>query len=219
MSRQAPLSNAPNRRSFSQVDLFQRCPHAYWMKYYGGYTEATPPYVEFGKLVHAHIETDFLDDPQTRPFVQAVIGLRHKLGVVTQEREQKFSLDIDGTEWTGFIDEVVSGGEVWDFKVTSNPSSYRGKLGYQLPLYRLAKPGHTSAYVLLKRGRGQGPSYGYEDIEYYRPDFSSDIYSLSRKFLSYWAKAIDNAENTQTFPPIFSGCASCSMRGACCYTT
>lgn len=155
-----PVAERPKRYSYSQLNLYWECPQ----KYYQQYVLKVPrvidtPYMAWGTAVHNALEgLEQTEEPtiDVRPYVDSVNAFYESVDDEPMYNELALNFKLFGRNFIAKIDCLTANGYVVDYKVTSKPSSYKGVVGYQLPIYKMATQivglgDYTPQYILLKR--------------------------------------------------------------------
>jgi len=202
--------------SFSQINMFLQCRHAYKLSYIDKMPSVVGPAVEQGKWVHQQLEDFPNHDPEADVFVAKLVEYLDKTGDEIIQREQFIEFDIAGIPFRGVIDALTKLGYIFDYKITSVPSSYANKIGYQLPMYRLALGKGKPKYLLFKVA---GKEREFKALLVQEAVLTDEVLERKVKYISRIVEMIELCKEDGVFPPSYQDCNRCFMKAHCPYVT
>ena len=205
--------------SVSQVESFLKCPYAYHLSYNEKIPWPGVDRMDHGKRVHEALEQYPVRSKEFGEFSDqlAVFLGRESLEIATHEKTVNISLF--GKPFTGRIDAVCTNGTILDFKITTAPSYYKAKLGYQLPFYLYAMYGESfsneAMYVLFKITS----SGKFDSLDFFKLSSvcTPSLFLGSLHALAGGAELIETAYRTGRFPPSYNNCYTCPYKNSCKY--
>lgn len=204
----------PPYYSVSQINLFLKCPHAYAMRYYEGIKSDPSPIMAFGSYIHLAIEDDevFEGDIAEKYVKAARLHLKNQ-GDKIISTEEVLNFKIGKHNMVAKVDAFTQNGFVLDYKITSAPSYYMDKLGYQLPIYKYAAKqlgigDYTPKYVFLKRNKAME----FMTITEYCPTISDELMEDIINRASIVMDQMDAFWKSKEGPMNFNGCGSGPLR-------
>ncbi len=200
--------------SASSISAFIQCPHAYYLGYVKGIRTPSSPAMEHGSDIHKQLELMPEHGDHAQEFVDAMDRYLEKEEDVLLHREHKFEFELDGKKFMGIIDAITEKGFIIDYKITTAPSNYAGKVGYQLPLYKIALEEGVPRFLLFKVSRGDR---NYEKLLVHDVKLSDSLLSLKKKYILRIVEMIEMCNKDGIFPPSYSNCNTCFYRRHCEY--
>lgn len=206
--------------SFSQLNCFISCPQAYYLHYIKGVQSIVNENVTAGAKVHEELEHYPECSEDVKEFSDALGKFLKDDEIVASE--ESFYFKINGHDFIAKIDAVTKEKYIIDYKITSAPSYYAKKVGYQLPLYRLAVGEGSPVYLLFKVSRTKNKETGETDIKFLQlfvqeVDISDDLLERKTKYISRIVDMIELCKTDEIFPPSYNDCNRCFYKHACSY--
>lgn len=200
--------------SFSRINTFLQCPYAYYLSYVLKEESLPSPYTEHGSWVHKQLEDIPNHDPEAQVFVDALGRYLDKTSDKIIENEKYIEFELDGVKFRGYVDAITEKGYIIDYKITSSPSYYGGKVGYQLPMYKLALTDGQPKYLLF---RVVGKDRDFDKLLTQEVQLTEELLEKKRAYILRSVEMIEMCEKDGVFPPSYGNCRTCFYRHKCPY--
>lgn len=207
------------RYSYSRLDTFLKCPYAYYLNYVKKMPSAVSPAVEHGRFVHEQLDLFAQSKPydmKAKKFVEKLEQYLEKTNDSIVEAEQRIEFMINGYNFVCVIDAITKNDIIIDYKITSNPSFYANKVGYQLPLYRAAVGKGDPRYLLFKVA---GKDRKFAELKVQTVALTDELLKEKTDFATKVMEMIEMCAESGYFPPSYQGCNQCFYKQHCYYYT
>jgi RecB family exonuclease len=173
------------------------------------------PAVEHGRFIHEQLENfgKGLDyDAKAKAFVKKL----EKYLEITEDEivktEEQVKFMIDGYNFVCVIDAITKKDIIIDYKITSAPSNYANKVGYQLPIYHIALGKGTPKFLLFKVA---GKERKLAELQVQEVALTEKLIEDKADYVSHIIRMIEMCVESGQFPPSYQGCRTCFYKAHC----
>jgi CRISPR/Cas system-associated exonuclease Cas4 (RecB family) len=172
-----------------------------------------PDGVEIGTEIHGLLERYPECPEEIQEFSEALEKFLKDDEIIAAEKTLNYK--IGKHSFVSKIDALTKKGYIIDYKITSAPSYYGRKVGYQLPMYRIANGEGQPVYLLFKvnpRNRRE-----FITLIIQESHLSKDLLKRKKKYIARIVEMIEMCKEDGIFPPSYSDCNRCFYRHKCPY--